>query len=595
MVNAEYAEHLREKALGLPLTPGVYIMKDKNGKVIYVGKSRKLKNRVSQYFHENDFKSAKTDAMTFFVADFDYILCDTEIEALSLENSLIKLYKPRYNIKLKDDRSYPYIKATVNSEYPEFSMTRKRDSDKAVYFGPYTGTSTVFSIISAIQKTFGLPSCKNHFPKDKGKIPNCIYQQMGCIAPCKDYVTSEQYKLAFNDALDFLNGNTKSVIENLESKMYKASETLAFEAAAKYRDRIDAITKLSEKQKVVESPDIERDIIAWQDTENIPSVCIFYIRNGRLIESELFFFDANEIFDSSALLTFTCDFYNKRDYVPKEITISHGITDEDIELLQNYLSEKSKRKVSVRIPQRGNAKKLSDLAKQNATQRAVEKYTENKKSEKSLERLAVLARLECIPERIEAFDISNYGSEHIIAGMVCFESAKPKKSDYRLFNIRTTDTQDDYASMREAFQRRISHQDTLPLPDLFLVDGGEQHLSVVLNVLDENHINVPVLGMVKDDHHKTRALIDRNGEISISHEQGVFSLIYSIQEEVHRYTVGHMTNQKRKTVKKSSLCNINGIGDAKAKMLLKQFGGLSSIKNATIEELNLGETAYGNA
>ena len=584
MVNPEFAKSLREKAAGLPLSPGVYIMRDRAGKVIYVGKSKKLKNRVSQYFHESDFQSRKTDAMTFFVADFEYILCDTEIEALSLENSLIKLYRPRYNIKLKDDKSYPYLKATVDKEYPEFMMTRKRENDKARYFGPYTSTATVFSLISTIEKTFDLPSCRRHFPKDKGKVKNCIYRQMGCVAPCLESVTAADYRDAFMQAVSFLSGEHGQVLGDLEKKMMAASENLAYEAAARYRDRIAAIKKLSDKQKVVASPDVERDVIAWQTDEVIPSACVFYVRGGRLIDSEEFFFGQNEIADSSALSSFVYGLYMSREYIPKDITFTGGISDDDLSLISEWLTEKAGYKVSVRVPQRGDAKKLCDMALQNAVQKSREKQKENEKSNKALERLAVLAELEVVPERIEAYDISNYGGEHITAGMVVYEHGKPKKSDYRVFNIKHG-AQDDYFAMREVIARRIGHKDELPLPDLFLIDGGENHIAVVNEVLSENGIDVPALGMVKDEHHKTRALVDTRGEISIALEQPVFVLIYGIQEEVHRFTVGRMTEKKRKTIKRSTLENVKGVGASKAKELLKRFGGLAGVRAASVDDL----------
>ena len=584
MVNPEFADHLREKAAGLPLTPGVYIMRDRAGKVIYVGKSRKLKNRVSQYFHESDFQSRKTDAMTFFVADFEYILCDTEIEALSLENSLIKLYRPRYNVKLKDDKSYPYLKATVDKEYPEFLMTRRRENDKARYFGPYTASATVYSLISTIEKTFDLPSCRRHFPNDKGKVRNCIYRQMGCVAPCLESVTAEQYREAFMQAVSFLSGEHGKVLNDLEAKMLSASENLAFESAARYRDRIAAIKKLSDKQKVVESPDVERDVIAWQSDEVIPSACVFYVRGGRLIDSEEFFFGQSEIADSSALASFVFGLYTSREYIPKDITFTGGISDDDLSLLSEWLTEKAGYKVNVRVPQRGDAKKLCDMAYQNAVQKSREKQKENEKSNKALERLAFLAGLEVVPERIEAYDISNYGSEHITAGMVVYEHGKPKKSEYRVFNIKQG-AQDDYSAMREVLTRRIGHKDENPLPDLFLIDGGENHVAVVSAVLAENGLNVPTLGMVKDEHHKTRALVDLRGEISIALEQPVFVLIYGIQEEVHRFTVSRMTEKKRKTIKRSTLENVEGVGEAKAKLLLKTFGGLAGVRKASASEL----------
>jgi len=584
MVNPEYAVHLREKAAGLPLTPGVYIMRDKSGKIIYVGKSKKLKNRVSQYFHENDFKSRKTDTMTFFVADFDYILCDTEIEALSLENSLIKLYRPRYNVKLKDDKSYPYIKATTDAEYPEFSVTRKREGDKAKYFGPYTGTSTAYSILSAMQKTFSLPPCRRHFPRDRGKVKNCIYRQIGCVAPCREDVSPDEYREVFMQAVAFLSGDTDGVLTELEKKMTDAASRMAYEAAARYRDRIVAVKKLCDKQKVVAAPSVERDVIAWQSDEIIPSACVFYVRGGKLIDSETFFFGINEIADSSAISSFVYGLYMSREYIPREITFAEGIDDDDLALLSDWLTQKAGYKVNVRVPKRGDAKKLCDMALQNAFQRAKENQAQSEKSDKSLSRLAAIAGLEVVPERIEAFDISNYGDEHITAGMVVYENAKPKKSDYRIYNIRS-DFQDDYGAMRQAIERRISHADEMSLPDLFLIDGGATHVAVVSEVLREHGMNTAVLGMVKDEHHKTRALVDERGEISIALEQPVFVLIYGIQEEVHRFTVSHMSAKKRKTIRRSTLEKIDGIGEAKAKELLKHFGGLADVKKASAEEL----------
>ena len=280
MVNSKYAESLREKAALLPLSPGVYIMRDAGGKVIYVGKSKKLKNRVSQYFHENDFKSAKTDIMTSLVCDFEYIVCDTEIEALSLENSLIKLYKPTYNITLKDDKSYPYVVVNMRDEYPKFTVSRRRDDPKATYFGPYTGTSTAYGLVAAVEKTFGLPPCRRKFPREKGKVAHCIYRQMGCVAPCDENVTSDQFRQRVKEAVEFLSGNYKDTIDALTEKMNYAAENELYEAAAVYRDRIRAIEKLKEKQKVVASPDVERDVIAVYNGEAISAVCVFYIRNG---------------------------------------------------------------------------------------------------------------------------------------------------------------------------------------------------------------------------------------------------------------------------------------------------------------------------
>ena len=588
MVNAAYAASLREKASLLPLSPGVYIMRGDGGKVIYVGKSKKLKNRVSQYLHETDFKSVKTDMMTSLVRDFEYIVCDTETEALTLENSLIKLYKPRYNIKLKDDKSYPYISVNMHDEYPRFTVTRKREDPRALYFGPYSGTTVVYGIINAMQKTFGLPACNRRFPRDKGKVTHCIYRQIGCLAPCDENVTSEQYRESFSEAVDFLSGNYKKITDELTEKMLYASENEMFEAAAVCRDRIRAIEKLREKQKVVASPEVERDVISAYAGDAVSAVCVFYIRGGKLTDSEIFYFSGGEILDSSALCSFICELYVRREYIPKEITVGGELSESDKELCESWLSEKTNRKVNLTIPLRGEKKKLCDMAKENAEQKCKEYLLSSQKTDKTLARLASLAGLETVPERIEAFDISNIGDEHITAGMVVFENGKPKKSDYRIFRMKTVSTRDDYASMREAVSRRCAHfsDDGAVAPDLFLIDGGAAHVSAAKQAMREAGYDIPTLGMVKDDKHRTRALVGEDGdEIQILSEQQVYSLIYKIQEEVHRFTISKMMGGKRKAEKTSVLENVSGVGTAKAKALLAVFGGLSAIKQADISEL----------
>lgn len=588
MVNAAYAASLREKASLLPLSPGVYIMRGDGGKVIYVGKSKKLKNRVSQYFHETDFKSVKTDMMTSLVRDFEYIVCDTETEALTLENSLIKLYKPRYNIKLKDDKSYPYISVNMHDEYPRFTVTRKREDPRALYFGPYSGTTVVYGIINAMQKTFGLPACNRRFPRDKGKVTHCIYRQIGCLAPCDENVTSEQYRESFSEAVDFLSGNYKKITDELTEKMLYASENEMFEAAAVCRDRIRAIEKLREKQKVVASPEVERDVISAYAGDAVSAVCVFYIRGGKLTDSEIFYFSGGEILDSSALCSFICELYVRREYIPKEITVGGELSESDKELCESWLSEKTNRKVNLTLPLRGEKKKLCDMAKENAEQKCKEYLLSSQKTDKTLARLASLAGLETVPERIEAFDISNIGDEHITAGMVVFENGKPKKSDYRIFRMKTVSTRDDYASMREAVSRRCAHfsDDGAVAPDLFLIDGGAAHVSAAKQAMREAGYDIPTLGMVKDDKHRTRALVGEDGdEIQIISEQQVYSLIYKIQEEVHRFTISKMMGGKRKAEKTSVLENVSGVGTAKAKALLAVFGGLSAIKQADISEL----------
>lgn len=562
-------------------------MKNSSGKVIYVGKSRALKNRVSQYFRDGDFKNNKTDAMTYNVFDFDYILCETETEALTLENNLIKLYRPRYNILLKDDKTYPYLVATLGEEYPRLILSRKREADKNKYYGPYTGAGTVNSVIAALEKTFGLPSCKKHFPRDIGKVKHCLYKKMGCIAPCEGNITPEEYRARFHEAISFLDGKENDIISSLTEKMEYASENLMFEAAADYRDRIAAIKRLGEKQRVLCSPDTDRDIIGWYVGEDICAVCVFYIRAGRLLDSQSFLFSGGEIFDDAAVCSFIFELYSMRDYIPHEIILADEIAEEEREAAENWLREKAGYAIKLKISRRGELHKFCETVKENAETRANEYRKSSEQTEKSLARLASLCALEVLPERIEAFDISNYGNENITAGMVVFENAKPKKSDYRLYKIKSTEGQDDYGSMREALSRRLAHlsDDGAKAPDLILLDGGKNHVAVITALMREMKINIPVLGMVKDEHHKTRALVSEYGEISIAAEQAVFMLIYKIQEEVHRFTVSHMTKAKRKKETTSVLEKIDGIGAAKAKALLSHFGGLAAVKNADIEKL----------
>lgn len=581
-------EELLIKANGLPLCPGVYIMRDRSGKVIYVGKSAKLKNRVSQYFQnsEKDFKTAK---MVSMVNDFDYILCDTEIEALSLENSLIKQYSPRYNIRLKDAKSYPYIKVTAE-EYPRIVFTRSRASDKAKYFGPFSGSSVALSIMSIINKTLGIPSCKLKFPRDIGKGKQCLYYQMKqCCGLCTGKVSREEYGELIRCALEILKGNTKGAISSLEKKMLEYADSEQFESAAKCRDTIRALEKIREKQKVVDSPDAEHDVIAMHQGELCSCLSVFSVREGVLNGKNEYLFGADKIMDESALTAFLADYYMRSESVPKRIVLDSSVEIES-ELLASCLSEAAGRKITVHTPQRGDIKKLCGLVRSNAEERAEAYCKELEKDNGTLLRLAELLELEALPERIEAYDISNLGDEHKTAGMVVYEGGKAKRSDYRTFSIKNVQGSDDYACMREAIARRIAHlQDETgsmsEYPDLILLDGGRGHVSTVKALLDELQVPIAVFGMVKDDYHKTRALCTESEEISIAREQSVYGLIYRIQEEVHRYTVSRMERAKSKTIKRSSLERIKGIGAAKAKTLLSHFGGIAAIKEASEDEI----------
>ena len=578
---------LLKKANALPLCPGVYIMRDRADKVIYVGKSAKLKNRVSQYF-QNSEKDRKTTKMVASVFEFDYILCDTEIEALSLENSLIKQYNPRYNIRLKDSKSYPYIKIT-NEEYPRIMFTRTRLSDKAKYFGPYTSASTVFGIMSLLNKTLGIPSCKLQFPRDIGKGRECLYYQMKqCCGVCKGHISAEEYNGLIRCAIDILKGNTRGAISSLEEKMYAHSDAEQYEAAMKCRDTIRALEKIREKQKVVDSPDAEYDVIAIYTDELCSSLAIYSIREGVLSGKNDYVFGADKILDEETLTAFLVDYYSHTDSIPKKIILDMSVNLEE-ELLAAFLSEKCDRKVTLWMPQRTEAKKLCEMVYNNAKEKAEAYLREYEKDNSILFRLAEILELESVPSIIEAYDISNIGSEHKTGGMVVFVDGKPQKSSYRSFNIKDVDGTDDYACMRETLRRRLSHlgdkNSMGEYPDLILLDGGKTHVCAVQDILYEMGIDIPLFGMVKDDYHKTRALCTATDEISIAREQAVYGLIYRIQEEVHRFTVSKMTNAKSKTMKKSSLEKIKGIGTSKAKSLLAHFGGINAIKSATFEEL----------
>lgn len=581
---------LLEKANTLPLRPGVYIMKNASGSVIYVGKSRKLKNRVSQYF-QNSEKNVKTANMVRQVKDFDYYVCDTEIEALSLENTLIKQYSPKYNIRLKDAKSYPYIKIT-DEAYPRLIMTRKRQSDGGKYFGPYSGTSTVYSVINTLSAVLGLPTCSRNFPKDIGKERPCLYYQLKkCCGICTGKVTEDEYREKIKFASDVLRGNTASVKRELTEKMLDAAENERFEAAAKYRDTLAALDRLGQRQKVVAAPGTEHDIIALYNDDVCSCISIFYIRDGAVSDKSEYVFGKDRIIDESNIASFICELYRVREYIPKSILLSFEIEDEESQLISDYLGGLSGHRVSVRTPERGDMKTLCDMVRDNAAERAKNYRNEAEKDEKVLLRLAEILGLEVYPERIEAYDISNLSHEHITAGMIVSEGGKFKRSDYRSFKIKSvTEGTDDYQSMREALSRRFAHLDDeegsfSALPDLILLDGGRGHVSVIKELLSELGIDVPVFGMVKDDFHKTRALCTECEEISIAKENALFVFIYKLQEEVHRFTVSKMSRAKSKTLTKSTLTKIKGIGDAKAKVLLKTFGGYSGVKDASYDEL----------
>lgn len=580
---------LLDKANSLPLVPGVYLMRDSGGKVIYVGKSRKLKNRVSQYF-QNGEKNIKTGRMVSSVSDFDYYLCTNEMEALSLENTLIKQYKPKYNILLKDAKSYPYIKITAE-EYPRLVFTRKRDADKGKYFGPYSGASIAYSMIDLLSKTLGLPTCRRKFPQEIGKGRPCIYYEIGkCAGLCTGRVSAEEHRTAISYAAEILNGKNDSVRKLLEEQMQKEAEAERYEAAAKCRDTIRALSAIREKQSVVASPDAEQDVFALWTDDFCTCISVFYIRGGVVQDSSDFLFGADEIPDD--LTAFLTEHYRTRAYLPPRVLLAFHMEEEDRALLAESLSQMAGRKVDVHTPERGPLRTLCELVQSNAAERAKRYRLDSEKEEGTIARLAELLRLEVYPQRIEAYDISNFGAEHLTAGMIVYKNGAFSKSDYRSFRIKTVvGTTDDYASMTEALERRLAHLSDpsgsfSEEPDLILLDGGRGHVSVIREKLRELGLeHIPVFGMVKDDYHKTRALCTENEEINIAREREIYTLIYKIQEEIHRYTVRVMEQAKRGTLSHSVLTRIPGIGDAKAKRILAAFGGLAAVKTASAEEI----------
>lgn len=579
-------ERLRQKAAGLPMRPGVYLMKDSSSTVIYVGKSRKLKNRVSSYFVDTD-KGIKTERMVSRVADFDYILCDTEMEALTLENVLIKQYSPRYNIKLKDAKSYPYIKIP-RGPYPKPEVTRQRRADGGQYFGPYRSASAAYEALETVRSIFALPSCKHSFPKDTGRVRPCLYRQMGrCCAPCVPDVEPDAYAALIDGARRVFEGHTSAAESELTRRMYEASDAELFELAAHYRNGIEALRQLSEKQKVVTDEADERDVFSLWEGESAGVLAVLQIRGGKLLYKNEYTFSAAELTESGDLLALLTEYYRDKT-PPREVLLDTEAEEEDLSTLSDYLSQLRGARVYVKTPKRGTLRHLCELARDNAKQKAETRLYTDAKAERTLARLASLLALETLPERIEAYDVSNLGHEEAVCSMVVFEDGEPKRSDYRTFRIRTADGADDYGAMEEALSRRLAHigDGTASLgerPDLILLDGGVGHVHTILPLTAP--LEIPTFGMVKDDFHKTRCLTDGDCEISIATEAAVYGLVFAIQEEAHRVALRHMTARKRKTLRRSTLTNVPGIGPAKAKALLSAFGTIGAVKEASPEEL----------
>lgn len=579
-------EQLREKANALPPTFGVYLMKNAEGKVIYVGKSRKLSARVASYFTGAEH-SLKTARMVACVHDFDTILCDSEIEALGLENTLIKKYAPKYNIKLKDAKSYPYITVSAG-EYPRISVVRERKRDGGRYFGPYSGITDAYANVDTVRRLFALPSCRRRFPEDIGKERPCIYRQMGrCMAPCTGEISGKDYQKAINAAIAVLSGDTFAAKTRLKEEMLAFAEEERFEAAARARDAISALEKLGERQKVLADATVTVDAWGMLDGDPTSALSVLSIREGKLIRKSDFTFSATEILTPESALSFLADFYTSSSDIPKEVLLGFAAPSDEMEALAAFLSTERGKKATVKTALRGEKRALCDMARKNACEAAQKKTASTARDEETLISLSHLLALEVLPERIEVYDISSIGKEFTTAGMIVYENGGLKRNAYRTFRIKTVEN-DDYGAMREALRRRFGHSEDESfgtLPDLILLDGGHGHVGVGKEILREMGLEIPLFGLVKDEHHKTRALCTENADVGIAHEQSVYVFLYKLQEEVHRHAVRVTMDAKRRTLKKSSLESIRGVGKERARRLLAYFGNLRRIKEASVEEL----------
>lgn len=582
---------LREKAMKIPLTPGVYIMKNSKGKIIYIGKAKKLKNRVSQYFGSQNGHTLKVRKMVENVDDFDYILCDSEFEALVLEASLIKQNMPKYNILLKDDKGYSYIKIT-NDPYRKISAVLQKDESDSQFIGPFTSSYSVKQSVDEANKIFRLPQCGKVFPRDIKKGRPCLnYHIDRCMGVCTGKIPLPEYEEAVCEALKFLDGDINSVIKSLTEKMTLASDNLQFETAAKYRDRINAIKSMQSKQIVVTESSESKDVFAV--AANGEDLCVVVLRfnGGKLCDSEHFFLDGEA--NSQMRTDFLMQYYGMRDSVPQKVIVDEEC--EDAELLERYLTEKRGKKCTVSVPQRGEGVKLINMCRENAFEKLAQKKGRKGKEVRALEELKELLGLAATPEYIESYDISHTAGADNVAGMIVFKNGKPYKKAYRTFAIKSFTGQDDYGSMREILTRRFNEyllskdenaEDGFgKRPDLILLDGGIGQVNAVNEALAPFNLNIPVFGMVKDNKHRTRAIAHDGGEITINDNRSVFTLVSEIQEEVHRFSVGYHRKKHAKSGLTLSLTQINGIGEQKAKALFREFKTIKAIKSATVEEL----------
>lgn len=586
----ERLPYLRKKSMSLPLTPGVYLMKNKKGEIIYVGKAKALKNRVSSYFGSQNNHTAKVRKMVENVEDFDYIMCDSEFEALVLECSLIKQHSPKYNILLKDDKGYHYIKITSNG-WKNILAVKQRFDDGAEYIGPYTGSYGVTNAVAEAKKIFLLPQCSKVFPRDYNKSRPCLNYFIGqCAAPCAGKTTAEAHAEAVEQAIDFIVNGSGKAVEALTEKMLAASENLEFEKAAKLRDRINAIKKVSEKQKVVAASVEEQDVFAVVCSEEKACLSVIRFRNSRLYDNEDFIIDAPENMPE-ARHELLRSYYSMRDFVPRRITVDGKIADSDV--LCEWLSSLAGRKVAAVCPQRGEQHSLVEMCRSNAAQKLAIYLGKTGRATAALDELATLLGLKSPPKFIESYDISHTAGSENVAGMVVFKDGAPFKKSYRRFAIKGFTGQDDYASMAEVIERRIlryfeekdSGEGFGRLPDLILLDGGSGQVNAVKPVLEKYGLDIPLFGMVKDSHHRTRAIACSGDELSLTSKRAAFTLVSTIQEEVHRYSVEYHRNRRKKASLSSSLTSISGIGESRCKALLRHFKTVKAVSQASVEEL----------
>lgn len=596
---------IQEELKKLPNKPGVYIMHGMSDEIIYVGKAVILKNRVRSYFRESTVKSPKIQKMVSQISRFEYIVTDSELEALVLENNLIKEHNPKYNTMLKDDKTYPYIKVTLGEEYPRVVSSREMKKDKSRYFGPYTSMAAVKDVVELINKLFGLRTCRKNLPKDCGKDRPCLqYHMKQCMAPCRGCVPKEDYREQVQRALDFLNGDYNAELKNLKDKMTEASENMEFEEAIRYRDLYASVKRISERQKITDSDGEDKDIIAMAKDNEDAIVQVFFVRSGKLIGREHFYMTkVSECTNAEILSDFVKQYYSGTPFIPRELLLQEEI--EDKEILESYVSLKRGGKVKISIPKKGKKEKLVELAAQNAAL-VLSKDREKIKREEgrtigAVKEIARLLNLQGI-NRMEAFDISNTNGFENVGSMVVYEKGKPKRSDYRKFKIKTVAGPDDYACMQEVLTRRFVHgiEETKELedknmqtefgsftkfPDLILMDGGKGQVNIALMVLEELGLTIPVCGMVKDDNHRTRGLYYKNEEIPIDTASEGFKLITRIQDEAHRFAIEYHRSLRGKKQVDSVLDKIPGVGPVRRKALMRHFKSIDEIKKATVDEL----------